>query len=166
VVRLIHRIRGHNVLLAADLARLYAVETRVINQAVKRNLERFPEDFMFQLADDEFEDLKSQTVMSSWGGQRVAPYAFTEQGVAMLSSVLKSPRAISVNIEIMRAFVRIRQMASAHEDLARRIDALEAKYDEQFKSVFDAMRQLLSPPEPVKKRIGFRVQERRKKYRP
>ena len=150
-------IRGHKVMLSADLAELYGVEPRVLVQAVKRNIERFPEDFMFQLNDQEFDNLKSQIVISSWGGmRRAAPYAFTEQGVAMLSSVLHSDRAIHVNIEIMRAFVRLRQMLASNVELARKLAALERKYDAQFKVVFNAIRELMTPPEPKKKRpIGF-----------
>ncbi len=150
-------IRGHKVMLSTELAELYGVEPRALVQAVKRNIGRFPEDFMFQLNDQEFENLKSQIVISSWGGQRrAAPYAFTEQGVAMLSSVLRSDRAIHVNIEIMRAFVRLRQMLASNAELARKLAALERKYDAQFKVVFDAIREMMTPPEPKKKRpIGF-----------
>ena len=150
-------LRGHKVMLSTDLAELYGVEPRVLVQAVKRNIERFPEDFMFQLNEEEFSDLKSQFVTSSWGGiRRAAPYAFTEQGVAMLSSVLRSKRAVQVNVEIMRAFVRLRRMLASHEDLARKLDALEKKYDTQFRAVFDAIRQLMAPPEPKRRQIGFR----------
>ena len=153
-------IRGHKVILSPHLAELYGVETRVLVQAVKRNIDRFPEDFMFQLTDEEFANLKSQIVISSWGGSRRAkPYAFTEQGVAMLSGVLNSPTAVQVNIEIMRAFVRIRQMLSAHKDLERRFDALEERYDDQFKVVFDAIRALMSEEEKPRKKIGFEVKE-------
>jgi hypothetical protein len=150
-------IRGHKVILSTDLAALYDVEPRVLVQAVKRNLERFPNDFMFQLTKAEFANLKSQFVTSSWGGaRRATPYAFTEQGVAMLSSVLRSTRAVRVNIEIMRAFVRLRQMLATHADLAQRLDELEGKYDAQFRVVFDAIRELMAPPpEPPRKRIGF-----------
>jgi len=152
-------IRGQKVMLDSDLAALYGVETKVLNQAVRRNIERFPEDFMFQLTSDEAERLRSQSVTSKSGrgGRRTAPYAFTEQGVAMLSSVLSSPSAIRVNIEIMRAFVRLRQMATSNADLARKLNALERKYDGQFKIVFAAIRELTEPP--IKKRsrrIGFR----------
>jgi len=137
-------IRGRKVLLSHDLAGLYGVETRVLVQAVKRNLDRFPDDFMFQLSAEEFANLKSQIVTSSWGGSRRArPYAFTEQGVAMLSSVLRSPQAVQVNIAIMRAFVRLREMFATHEDLVRRLQELEKKYDGQFQVVFEAIRQLL-----------------------
>jgi len=150
-------IRGQKVMLDADLAELYDVETKVLVQAVKRNLERFPEDFMFQLSQEEFAILRSQIVTSSdWGGRRYRPYAFTEQGVAMLSSVLRSRRAIQVNIEIMRAFIRLRQMLASHVELARKLDALEKKYDAQFKQVFEAIRQLMAPPEPKRRPIGFR----------
>lgn len=150
-------IRGQKVMLDADLAALYGVETKVLVQAVKRNLERFPEDFMFQLNHKEFAILRSQFVTSSdWGGRRYPPYAFTEQGVAMLSSVLRSPRAIQVNIEIMRAFIRLRQMLASNAELARKLDALEKKYDAQFKEVFEAIRQLMTPPEPKRRAIGFR----------
>ena len=154
-------IRGHKVMLDADLAALYGVETKALNQAVRRNIERFPDDFMFQLTSDEMENLRSQTVTSSsWGGRRTRPYAFTEQGVAMLSSVLKSPRAIQVNIEIMRAFVRLRQMVTSNADLARKLNALERKYDGQFKIVFAAIRELTEPTPKKKGRpIGFRSDE-------
>jgi len=149
-------LRGQKVMLSPHLADLYEVEPRVLVQAVKRNFSRFPSDFMFQLNADEFRILKSQIVISSWGGMRRArPYAFTEQGVAMLSSVLNSERAIKVNIEIMRAFVRLREMLASNKELARRLDELEKKYDEQFKIVFDAIRELMTPPEPKKRPIGF-----------
>lgn len=152
-------IRAQKVMLDSDLAELYDVETKVLLQAVKRNVRRFPEDFMFQLTKEEFEVLRSQIVTSkSRGGRRYAPFAFTEQGVAMLSSVLKSDRAIDVNVAIMRTFVRLREMLASHKDLARKLAAMEKNYDEKFKVVFDAIRQLMAPP-PVKKkrRIGFRV---------
>jgi len=143
-------------MLDSDLAALYGVETKALVQAVKRNLERFPEDFMFQLSRDEFSILRSQSVTSSnWGGRRYPPYAFTEQGVAMLSSVLRSQRAIQVNIEIMRAFIRLRQMLASNAELARKLDELEKKYDAQFKEVFEAIRQLMTPPEPKRRPIGF-----------
>ncbi len=152
-------IRGHKVMLDSDLAELYGVEVRTLNQAVKRNIERFPEDFMFQLTADEEERLRSQIVIlkTGRGGHRkYPPYAFTEQGVAMLSSVLNSPRAVQVNIEIMRTFVLLRQMLASNEGLARKLAALEKKYDAQFKAVFDAIRQLMAPQQPPKRRqIGF-----------
>ena len=150
-------IRGQKVLLSGDLAILYGVEPRALVQAVKRNIMRFPPDFMFQLTKREFSNLKSQIVTSSWGGlRRATPYAFTEQGVAMLSSVLNSPRAVKVNIEIMRAFVRLRQMLTTNKELARRLDELERKYDAQFKVVFDAIRELMTPSDPPEGSIGFR----------
>jgi hypothetical protein len=124
---------------------------------VKRNLDRFPEDFMFQLSKEEFANLKSQIVISSWGGRRTQPYAFTEQGVAMLSSVLKSKRAVLVNIEIMRTFVRLRRIMATHDELARELASLERKYDRQFKVIFDAIREIMTPKDPPKRRqIGFR----------
>lgn len=153
-------VRRQKVMLDADLAELYGVETRALVQAVKRNIERFPEDFMFQLSQKEFAILRSQSVTSShWGGRRYPPYAFTEQGVAMLSSVLRSQRAIQANIEIMRAFIRLRQMLATHAELARKIDALERKYDAQFKQVFEAIRQLMTPPESKRRAIGFRKED-------
>ena len=153
-------LRGQKVLLSVDLAGLYQVEPRALVQAVKRNKSRFPSDFMFQLTYQEVANLKSQIVISSWGGhRRSTPYAFTEQGVAMLSTVLNSERAIQVNIEIMRAFVQLREMIASHKDLAKRLDELEKKYDMQFKSVFDAIRQLMAPIEPPRRRIGFRRDE-------
>ncbi len=150
-------IRGHRVMLSTDLAALYDVEPKVLVQAVKRNIERFPDDFMFQLTRDEHRILKSQFVTSSWGGARRAlPYAFTEQGVAMLSSVLRSKRAVQVNVEIMRTFVRLRRILAENAGLARRLDDLEKKYDVQFKVVFDAIRQLMQPPPaPKRRKIGF-----------
>ena len=149
-------LRGERILLSLDLAQLYQVEPRALLQAVQRNRSRFPVDFMFQLDRTEWENLKSQFVISSWGGGRALPYAFTEQGVAMLSSVLRSPRAIAVNVEIMRAFVRMRRMVVEHEDLAARLDRLEKDYDVKFKVIFDAIRQLMLPPtEPPRTRIGF-----------
>lgn len=155
------RLRGHNVLLDADLAALYEVETKALVRAVKRNVERFPEDFMFQLSQKEFDELRSQLgASSSWGGRRYRPYAFTEQGVAMLSSVLRSRRAVLVNVEIMRAFVRLRRMLESNAGLARKLDALEKRYDAQFKVVFEAIRELMAPlAEPPRRRIGFRARE-------
>jgi hypothetical protein len=150
------QVRGHRVMLDADLAALYGVETGALVRAVKRNAYRFPEDFMFQLSSQEFENLRCQFgISSSWGGRRHPPYAFTEQGVAMLSSILRSRRAAQVNVEIMRTFVRLRRILAENAGLARRLDELEMKYDVQFKVVFDAIRGLMQPPEPKKKRIGF-----------
>jgi len=152
----IYLFRGKKVMLSTDLADLYGVEVRALVQAVKRNIERFPEDFMFQLDEQEYEILKSQIVISSWGGPRRArPYAFTEQGIAMLSSVLHSKRAIRVNIQIMRAFVKLREMILSHKELAKKLEALEKRYDAQFKVVFDAIRQLMAPPEKPHRKIGF-----------
>jgi len=156
IERKIYLIRGHKVMLDEDLAELYNVATRVLVQAVKRNIDRFPDDFMFQLNDQEVRVLRSQIVTSRWGGRRYAPFVFTEQGVAMLSSVLRSDRAVEVNIQIMRTFVKLREMIASHKDLAERLDELEKKYDAQFRVVFEAIRQLMIQPEPKKKRrIGF-----------
>lgn len=157
ITRAILLIRGQKVILDRDLAELYGVGTRILNQAVKRNRARFPEDFMFQLTWEEVENPRSQFVILKPGQNiKYLPFAFTEQGVAMLSSVLRSERAVRVNIEIMRTFVQLRQMLSSHADLARKLAALENKYDAQFKVVFDAIRELMAPPEPPKKRpIGF-----------
>jgi len=148
-------IRDEKVMLDAHLAILYGVQTKVLVQAVKRNASRFPTDFMFQLTPEEFQDLKSQSVTSSWGGRRYAPYVFTEQGVSMLSSVLHSKQAIQVNIEIMRAFVRLRQFTESHQDLRQKLQALEKKYDKQFKVVFEAIHQLMMPAPSKKRSIGF-----------
>ncbi len=157
-------LRGQKIMLSFHLAELYEVEPRAIVQAVKRNIDRFPEDFMFQLTWEETDNLKShfvtsrsQSVILKRGlNIKYLPYAFTEQGVAMLSSVLRSRRAVRVNVEIMRTFVRLRQMLATHADLARKLTSLERKYDTQFKVVFDAIRELMIPPEPKKKRpIGF-----------
>ena len=160
-------IRGHKAMLDSDLAELYGVETKVLNQAVQRNRNRFPSDFMFRLTEQEFSSLRSQIVTLETGRGRhrkYLPYAFTEQGVAMLSSVLRSKRAVQVNIEIMRAFVRLREILATHKDLARKLEALEKRYDSQFRVVFDAIRQLMTPPEPKKRRIGFLVSERAIRY--
>jgi hypothetical protein len=160
IERSILLIRGQKVMLSVHLAELYDVETRALNQAVKRNIIRFPGDFMFQLSEAEAQQLVSQNVIPHkkyFGGS--LPYAFTEQGVAMLSSVLNSERAIKVNIEIMRAFVRLRQILASNKELAKRLDELEKKYDAQFKIVFDAIRQLMAAPEPKKRPIGFLVEE-------
>ena len=155
IERVILVLRGHKVILDKDLATLYGVTTGNLNKAVARNIERFPDDFMFQLSPDEMENLIFHSGTSSWGGTRKPPRAFTEQGVAMLSSVLRSQRAVQVNIEIMRAFVRLRQMLQQNADLARKLALLEKKYDAQFRAVFDAIRALMKPPEKAKRRIGF-----------
>jgi hypothetical protein len=169
-------IRGHKVMLDRDLASLYGVTTKVLNQAVKRHKDRFPEDFMFQLTMEEATiwwtqvrggSLRSQIVTLKRGQHiKYRPYAFTEHGILMLSSVLNSERAIQVNIEIMRTFVRLRRILASHAELARKLDVLEKKYDAQFKIVFDAIRQLMAPqePEPPKKRIGFLVEEPKVPY--
>jgi hypothetical protein len=157
----IHQVRGLRVMLDESLAELYDVETGALVRAVKRNPERFPEDFMFQLTEEEFQTLRCQTGISiGRGGRRYRPYAFTEQGVAMLSSVLRSSRAIEVNIEIMRAFVRLRHLLASNAELARKLDELEKKTDERFKRVFDAIRQLMTPPHSDKNRIGIRQQDK------
>jgi hypothetical protein len=162
----IYLIRSQRVMLSHDLAQLYGVSVKMLNQAVKRNTERFPNDFMFQLTRQEVANLKSHIVtLESLRTPRATPYAFTEQGVAMLSSVLRSPRAVKVNIEIMRAFVRLRRLLATHVDLARKLEELERKYDSQFKVVFEAIRQLIVEPEPARKQIGFHVREREKNYR-
>jgi hypothetical protein len=162
IERAIFMLRGHKVMLDADLAALYGVKTKALNQAVSRNTGRFPADFMFQLTEEEAIRLRSQIVTLQPGrGQhrKYLPYVFTEQGVAMLSSVLRSPRAVQVNIEIMRAFVRLRELIATNKDLARRLNGLEKKYDTQFKAVFDAIRQLMAPPQKPRRSIGFKVGE-------
>jgi len=161
----IYIIRNQKVMLDADLAKLYNVQTFNLNKSVKRNINRFPNHFMFQLTNDEFILLKEmletkantpkRLAKANWGGRRTTPYAFTEQGVAMLSSILKSDRAIQVNIAIMDTFVKLRQMISTHKDLTRKITSMEKKYDHQFRAVFDALRQLMEPSKTKKKLIGF-----------
>jgi len=151
-------VRGCKVMLDKSLAELYRVETKALVQAVKRNKERFPKDFMFQLTEQEAASLRSQIVTSSWGGRRYMPYVFTEQGVAMLSSVLNSRLAIKVNIQIMRTFVRINAMLISHKDLQRKIATMEKKYDQQFRVVFEAIKQLIREEEKPKAKIGFRAQ--------
>ncbi len=160
IERRIYFVRGQKVMTDTDLAALYRVPTGAFNQAVRRNIQRFPADFMFQLTAEETENLRSQFVISSWGGRRYLPFVFTEQGVAMLSSVLKSDRAIQVNIAIMRAFVKLREILDTHRDLAQRLEELELKYqrhDGQIRDVFNAIRALLAA-QPAKRPIGFRVQ--------
>lgn len=166
IERRILLIRGHKVMLDSHLAELYEVPTFRLNEAVKRNRRRFPEDFMFHLTKEETESLTSQIAMSKpgRGGRRTLPYVFTEQGVAMLSTVLNSERAIAVNIAIMRTFVRLRQILAAHEQLAERLAAMEKKYDKGFKVVFDILKQLTElPPEPPRRPIGFIPPESGKK---
>ena len=163
----IYLIRKTKVMIDSDLAELYGVPTKVLKQAVRRNQERFPSDFMFELSQKEFVNLRSQFVTSNssqWGGSRYRPMAFTEQGVAMLSSVLRSKRAISVNIQIIRAFTQLRQMLSTHEELKRKIEAMERKYDHQFSVVFEAIKQLIDNESKPKKKIGFEVKESKAIY--
>ena len=169
IARTILIVRGEKILLDSPLALLYGIETRVLNQAVKRNLERFLEDFMFQLSDVEFENWKSQIVTSNPAakmGLRKKPYAFTEQGVAMLSSILRSPQAVEMNIQIMRAFIRLRQLLSVHKELAERLTKLEEQMRQrdhavaqQFQQVFSLLDQLFNPPSPPRQRIGFHTGE-------
>lgn len=153
--------RGFKVMLAQDLALLYGVETRTLNQAVNRNRERFPEDFMFQLTENESLSLRSQIVISNSerGGTRYSPYAFTEQGVAMLSSVLKSKQAIMMNIQIIRAFTKLREMMSENDSLRLQLEVLEKRFDEQFKIVFDALRRIFTVEDGPKPEIGFKADE-------
>jgi hypothetical protein len=159
VERNILLIRGHRVMLDTDLAKLYGVPTKRLNEQVQRNKKRFPADFMFQLTHEETERLRSQfaTSKTGSGGRRYRAYAFTEQGVSMLSSVLHSERAIQVNIAIMRAFVQLREMIGSNKGLARRLSELEKKYNSQFRVVFEAIRELMAEPEPKIKRIGFKT---------
>lgn len=155
----IYLIRKQKVMLDEDLARLYGAETGALTRAVRRNIKRFPQDFMFQLSEDEVITLRCQIGISKKGrgGRRYLPYAFTEQGIAMLSGVLNSPRAVAVNVEIMRAFVRLRSLISSHEELAQKLSLLERRYDHQFKVVFDAIREIMNPAQPPKRRrIGFK----------
>lgn len=168
IVSKILYLRGEKVLLDRDLARLYGVETKVLKQAVRRNIERFQKDFMFELTKKEFEILRSQIVTSSWGGARYVPMVFTEQGVAMLSSVLNSPRAIKVNIAIMRAFVQLRKSFASKREIEKKLKELEVhleKHDEDIKLILEAIRQLMGPPdEEPRKKIGFTAREKQAKY--
>ncbi|MBL7180106.1 MAG: ORF6N domain-containing protein [Pseudomonadota bacterium] len=167
IVRKIVFLRGEKVLLDRDLSELYGVETKHLKRAVRRNIKRFPKDFMFELRKKELENLRSHFGTSSWGGTRYTPMAFTEQGVAMLSSVLNSDRAIEVNIAIMRAFVQLRKTLDSHAELARKLADLEQRlegHDEQIQAIFDAIRQLITAPETKKKKIGFTVKEKQKVY--
>ena len=143
------------------LAELYGVEPRTLVQAVKRNMERFPEDFMFQLNNDEFDNLKSQIVTSSWGGlRRATPYAFTEQGAIMAATILNSPRAVEMSIFVVRAFVKLRGMIISHKDLKQKIEEMEKKYDSQFKIVFTAIKELMTTPEKPARKIGFKIENK------
>jgi len=146
-------------MLDADLAELYGVTTKRLNEQVKRNASRFPGDFMFQLTPDETRILRSQfaTSRSGWGGRRALPYAFTEHGAVMLASVLNSPTAVDASVQVVRAFVRLREILATHKDLARKLEDLEKKYDARFRVVFDAIRKLMAPPERPRRQIGFRV---------
>jgi hypothetical protein len=169
IERSILLIRGQKVMLDRDLAQLYGVETRALNQAVRRNIARFPEDFMFRLTREEIMRISQFVISSAYPGIKTLKFsknvmAFTEHGVAMLSSVLNSRRAVQVNIQIMRTFAKLREIISQHKDLARRLDELEKKYDAQFKVVFDAIRQLMKPPESKKRPIGFLVEEPKVPY--
>jgi len=156
IVNKIYIIRNKKVMLDKDLAVLYGVQTKVFNQAVKRNTKRFPEDFMFQLTKEEFKNLRSQIVTSSWGGTRYEPLVFTEQGVAMLASILSSNRAISVNIQIIRTFVKIRELLATNEALQRKMMEMEKKYDTKIKKIFDILGLLLADEKKSKKEIGFK----------
>ena len=161
----IYLMRSVKVMLDRDLAELYDVETKVLKQAVRRNIDRFPADFMFELTKEENQSLRSQNVTLKRGQHsKYLPFAFTEQGVAMLSSVLKSNRAIQVNIQIMRAFTQLRKMLSTHEDLKRKIESMEKKYDQHFQIIFEAIKQLLKTDEKPKKKIGYTVKEKQKTY--
>lgn len=156
----IYEIRCYRVMLDVDLAKLYGVQTKALKQAVRRNIQRFPADFMFELTEDEASDLRSQTVTSSWGGNRYLPFAFTEQGVAMLSSVLHSPTAIKVNISIMRAFVMVRQMAVGYDEILKRIEELEQTTDMQFNEIYQALTELAAKrqeQEKPRKPIGYKM---------
>jgi hypothetical protein len=168
IARAILLIRREKVMLDSDLAALYGVTTGNLNKAVKRNAERFPTDFMFQLDAEEVADLKFQFGISSWGGRRRLPYAFTEQGVAMLSSVLNSERAVKVNIAIMRAFVQLRETLETNRELARKFSELEqrvGKHDDEIAAILEAIRQLMAPPEKARREIGFHVREKAPRYR-
>jgi len=150
-------VRGERVILDADLAKLYGVTTARLNQQVKRNLERFPSDFMFELTKKEYESLMLQIATSSvtHGGRRKLPFVFTEHGAIMAANVLNSKTAVQASVQVVRAFIRLRQMLTSNAELARKLSDLERKYDSQFRVVFDAIRQLMTPPEPQRKQIGF-----------
>ena len=168
IAQSIMMLRGQKVMLSQDLASLYQVSVGALTQAVKRNAARFPKDFVFQLGAQEFTNLKSQFVISSWGGLRSRPYAFTEQGVAMLSSVLNSERAVKVNIAIMRAFVKLRETLETNRELARKFSELEkrvGKHDDEIGAIIDAIRRLMAPPKKPAREIGFHVRERSARYR-
>jgi len=168
VAQSIHVLRGQKVMFDFDLARLYFVTTGNLNKAVSRNRNRFPADFMFRITAEEAENLIFQFGISSWGGRRRLPYAFTEQGVAMLSSVLNSARAVKVNIAIMRAFVKLRETIETNRELARKFSQLEqrvGKNDDEIAAILDAIRQLMAPPEKPRREIGFHVRDKTPRYR-
>src|SRR5437870_11906935 len=168
IAQAIFVLRDQKVILGQDLAALYGVTVGVLTQAMKRNTKRFPKDFVFQVTAEELRDLKSQFVISSWGGSRSHPYAFTEQGVAMLSSVLKSERAVKVNIAIMRAFVKLRETLETNRELAQQFAEVEkrvGKHDERIDAILEAIRQLMAPPEKPRREIGFHVREKAPRYR-
>ena len=165
IIGKIRHLRGEKVLLDSDLAELYGVETKQLKRAVRRHISRFPVDFMFELTRDEYRSLRSQSGTLKRGAHaKYVPMAFTEQGVAMLSSVMNSPRAVEVNIAIMRAFVQMRKMLAGHEELRRKIEEMESRYDEQFRVVFEAIRSLLETEEPPPKKIGFTAREKQKSF--
>jgi hypothetical protein len=168
IAQSIYFLRGQKVMLGPDLALLYGVTVSALTQAMKRNARRFPKDFVFQLTAEEFANLKSQIVISSWGGSRTPPYAFTEQGVAMLSSVLNSDRAVKVNIAIMRAFVKLRETLETNRDLARKFKELETRvggHDKQIDGIIEAIRQLMASPSKPGREIGFHAREKAPRYR-
>ena len=158
-------IRGQKVILDVDLAELYDVTTKVFNQAVKRNVDRFPKDFMFQLTADEALTIRSQFVTASRRNIRYLPYAFTEHGIIMAASILNSQRAIDASVYVVRAFIKLREMIASHKDLTKKLNELEKKYDGQFQIVFEAIRQLIEVEEKPKRRIGFIARERQTAYR-
>jgi hypothetical protein len=155
IAKYILLVRGQKVMLDRDLAEIHRVETKALTRAVRRNIRRFPADFIFQLSAEEFQTLRSQLGASSWGGRRYRPYVLTEHGAVMLASVLNTPTAINASIQVVRAFVRLREIIAVHKDLARKLENLEKKYDSQFRVVFDAIRQLMSSPSTKKRPIGF-----------
>ena len=161
IQRQIYLIRNQRVILDSDLADLYGVSTKRLNEQVTRNKDRFPDDFMFRLTRDEFQNLKSQIATSSWGGRRYPPRAFSEHGALMAANVLNSTNAVQSSIQVIRTFIRLRELMATHKDLARKLTSLEKKYDRQFKVVFDAIRQLMEPDKPPKQqRIGFREKKK------
>ena len=163
----IYKIRGQKVLLDFDLSDLYNVETKVLKQTVRRNIERFPDDFMFEISKEEFENLRSQFVTSNWGGHRYLPMAFTEQGVARLSGILRSPTAIQVNIQIMRVFVKMRNLITRYEELLEKVEALEATaldQNEHIIKIYEVIKELIEPAYKNRKPIGYRIKERRERY--